>query len=326
MTLYIRTQASSHIGMGHFMRCFAIAEAARARGMTVTFLLDVVDEAATSRLAEIGALGRAMRTAVAGPGDLEGVEFRPDDWLVIDSYAATADYIAGLKGRVRTAVIDDLNALPAYDCDLVINPAMAAPCMGYAAKASGRLLLGAAYALIRREFTRAYPPPAEGRSVAVMFGGADPGELTGRCTAMLHDSLPGAEIRVIAGPANIHVAALAALEKRLQNMRLYRSPPNLGEVLAGSELVITAAGGSVGEVAALGLPAQVLVVYDNQVAALEACPFPVIDCRQGLPGDLGARVATLLDDAGKRAAIAAAAQRLVDGKGTARIIEAMTDV
>ncbi|MEI9905347.1 MAG: hypothetical protein WDN06_16395 [Asticcacaulis sp.] len=269
------------------MRCFALAEAARAQDIAVTFLLNELDRAVAERIAEIGADGQATFLPVAAPGDLEDMDFQRDDWLMIDSYDATADYIAALHNRLRVGVMDDLNALDHFDCDVLINPAMVAAEMGYERKTKARLLLGAPYALIRGEFTKTYPPSSEGPSLAVMFGGSDPAGLTGVVAEILHDALPDMIVKVIAGPANTHTNTLIDLSKRLQNMRLWVSPPSVAAVLAGSDLVVTAAGGSIGEVAAMALPALVLVVYDNQKAALAACPVPSDRCPRRSAGRSG---------------------------------------
>jgi len=329
MRLFIRTEASSQIGMGHFMRCFAIAEDARAQGIEVTFLLNELGDAVSSRLGQIGATGIAIAGALGGGGDfmaMNALRLSRDDWMLIDSYAATEDYIALQKNTARVAVIDDLNALERFDCDLLINPAQAARAADYERKTRARLLLGANYALIRKEFLDGTTTVAQKAAVTIMFGGSDPSQLTGRCAELLHAALPGVELRLIAGPANRHTARLAELARNREHIRLFNVPERVADVLAGSALVITAAGGSVGEVAALGLPALVLVVYDNQAAALRACPFPVIDARGGLPEDLGARVKALMDDPEQRAGIARKAHAIVDGLGPKRIVEAMRHV
>jgi UDP-2,4-diacetamido-2,4,6-trideoxy-beta-L-altropyranose hydrolase len=327
MRLFIRTEASPQIGMGHFMRCFAIAEAARAQGIEVTFLLNELGDAVLARLAQIGAEGAAIAGALGGTADfmaMQALGVTRDDWLVIDSYAATEDYIAFQKNAARVAVIDDLNGLERFDCDLLINPAQAARAVDYERKTRARLLLGADYALIRREFLQR--PVMKAVAITIMFGGSDPAQLTGRCAQAVRSALPETEIRLIAGPANIHTAGLAELEKRSGRIRLFISPDSVADVLAGSALVITAAGGSVGEVAAMGLPALVLVVYDNQAAALKACPYPVIDARTGLPDNLGARVKALMDDSAQSAEIARKAHAVVDGHGAKRIVEIMRNV
>lgn len=321
--LFFRTEASAEIGMGHFMRCFAIAEEARGEGSEVTFLLNKVDDAVAPWLEQIGALGQVLPTAIGSDDDLASLDTSRDDWLVIDSYKATAAYIAAASKRTCVAVLDDLNALSHYDCDLLINPAMSASAADYEGKTSARLLLGADYALIREEFRTPRRPAADQPFVVVMFGGSDPAGLTPTVATALHEALPGVIIRVIAGPANRQIAVLQDISDRLPRVQLYVSPPSVAQVLYGAALVLTAAGGSVGEVAAMELAALVLVVYDNQKAALQACPFPVIDARAGIPSDLPDRVKALMADPPALQEIAARAHAQVDGEGPVRILQAM---
>ncbi|ESQ93459.1 UDP-2,4-diacetamido-2,4,6-trideoxy-beta-L-altropyranose hydrolase [Asticcacaulis benevestitus] len=329
MRLFIRTEASTQIGLGHFMRCFAIAEEARAQGIEVTFLLNELGEAAMARLEEIGAKGVRIDGPLGSAADFMAIadlDLTRKDWLLIDSYAATEDYIALQSQAVRVAVLDDLNVLERFDCDLLINPAQSAKPADYERKTRARLRLGPDYALIRKEFTEAFPDSADAPFVTIMFGGSDPAQLTSRCVEGIYGNIESVHVRAVAGPANVHTDDLTKLEQKLEHYRLYASPPSVARVLAGSALVITAAGGSVGEVAAMGLPALVLVVYDNQAAALKACPYPVIDARGGLPNDLGAQVKALLDDPARLAEIARIAHAVVDGEGPRRIVEALRHV
>ncbi|HWU50079.1 MAG TPA: UDP-2,4-diacetamido-2,4,6-trideoxy-beta-L-altropyranose hydrolase [Asticcacaulis sp.] len=321
MRLFFRTEASSAIGMGHFMRCFAIAEEARLQGLPVTFLLNSLDDV-RDRLESIGADGVILPPLGSGEDLLamSGLGLTRRDGLVVDSYAADDAYIAALGLMTRVCVIDDLNLLPAFDCDLIVNAAEAATHMDYARKTRAKLLLGANYALIRQEFRAVRARSAD--MVTLMFGGSDPQNLSAQAARLLIGE--GLRVRIIAGPANRHIAALQSIPD--ERLEIVVSPPSVAEVLADSALVVTAAGGSVGEVAAMGLPALVLVVYDNQAAALTACPYPVIDARQGLPNDLGAQVKALLADPAALRANAERAHALVDGLGARRIIEAMRHV
>lgn len=321
MKLLIRTEASSTIGMGHFMRCFAIAESACERGWHVTFLLNEVSQALAARVASIGA--EIQTIGVPLGRDAPEIMATEGDWLLIDSYAMTEAYLTHLSQRFRVAVIDDLASLERFDCDLVINPAQSAADMDYGRLApKARHLLGAEYALIRSEFRRDYPS-ATTPFIAVMFGGSDPVNLTGECVQRIRSALPDISIRLIAGPANQQIDALRTMVEADPQLSLYVDPPSVAAVLAHAEMVVTAAGGTLGEVAAMRLPALALVVYDNQAAALKACPFPVIDARTGLPPDLGQRVRDLLVNKVALRGIAAKAQALVDGRGAERILAAM---
>lgn len=321
MRLFIRTEASSAIGMGHFMRCFAIAEEARLHGLPVTFLLNALDDV-RERLEAIGADGVVLPPLGSGE-DLVAMSelgLTRRDWLVVNSYAADEAYIAALSLMTRVCVIDDLNLLPAFDGEMIVNAAEAAPHMDYARKTRAKLLLGADYALIRQEFRKV--KPRHGEIVTLIFGGSDPQNLSAQAARLI--LAQGLRVRIIAGPANRHAATLQAMAD--DRLEVVVAPPSVAAVLADSKLVVTAAGGSVGEIAAMGLAGLVLVVYDNQAAALSACPYPVIDARPGLPDDLGARVKALLADPAALRANAECAHALVDGEGPRRIIEAMRHV
>jgi UDP-2,4-diacetamido-2,4,6-trideoxy-beta-L-altropyranose hydrolase len=274
MRLFIRTEASAQIGLGHFMRCYAIAEEARAQGIAVTFLLNALSAPVMARLDAIGATGIAIDGPLGEAADfmaLGAQNLTRGDWLLIDSYAATADYIGLQKHAARVAIIDDLNALERFDCDLIINPAQAARAVDYERKTKARLFLGADYALIRREFRANMASPSQGKTIAVMFGGSDPNRLTGGCARHILTAVPEATVEVIAGPAHLHTDELRTLAEASPNMRLHVDPPSVARVLAQSALVITAAGGSVGEVAAMGLPALVLVVLSRWSTPARGC-------------------------------------------------------
>ncbi len=319
--LMVRTEASNAVGMGHFMRCFAIAEAARTRGIEVRFVLSALTDPVVDRCRRIGATARATGSL---PGDdvaVVAAMLKPDDWLLVDSYAATADYIAALHKAAHVAVIDDLAALAHYDCDLIVNAAQAASHSTYRARTQAKLLLGASYAFIRREFRNV--TLGSSHAVGIMFGGSDPRRLTGGCAAMLRAAMPDTRLTIVAGPAHIHTDELRAMAMADPLIALHVDPPSVAGVLSGCDLVLTAAGGSVGEMAAMGLAALVLVLYDNQRAALEQCPFPVIDARAELPADLGVRAKALMDDPAGLKANADRAHKVVDGKGAERIVEVM---
>ncbi|ESQ85833.1 hypothetical protein AEAC466_01255 [Asticcacaulis sp. AC466] len=330
MRLLIRTEASPQIGMGHFMRCFAIAETARAQGIPVTFLLNELGDAAAARLDEIGAAGVAVGGSPGSAADFMATGAlnlsRDRGWLLIDSYQVTEDYLTLQTHAARVAVIDDMNALARYDCDLIINPAQAARRTDYERKTSARLCLGADYALIRKEFLQHGDEACDDGFIAILFGGSDPLQLSGRCARLLRETLPDTPIRIIAGPANIHTADLMRLEQELNVVSVVQNPASVAQALRGASLVLTAAGGSVGEMAAMGLPALVLVVYDNQASALKACQYPVIDVRAGLPDDLAREIKQLMDDPARRANIAHHAHAVVDGNGPKRIVEVMKNV
>lgn len=320
MALWVRTEASHGVGLGHFMRCYAIAEQARLDGDKVTFLTGDLPPQALARLRFAGI------DHIYVPHDIGSVEdshfvsliVPKGQAVLLDSYRFEAAYYARLFETHFVAVMDDAAAMP-LKAHVVINAALGARDMGYEVLApEASLLLGPDYAQVRHEFRRAYPDPYRPH-VCVTFGGSDPANLTAQAALQLLDAVPDVDIRLIAGPAHAHVDELRRLCAVRPRVKLYLAPDNVAEVLYGADLVVTAAGGSLYEIAAMGLPALVLVVVDNQAGALRACPFPALEARGQWPEDFNKCVDAVI----RNPDIGQMARAQVDGLGCQRILQAL---
>lgn len=114
---------------------------------------------------------------------------------------------------------------------------------------------------------------------------------------------------------------------RPERYLLLEYEPDLGDVLAASDLVIARAGGSVMEIAAAGRPA-ILVPYPHATAGHQATNARWMSDGGGAitipdselsPERLRAEAAALLDDAARRAEMAAASRRLARPDAAERI-------
>lgn len=325
MRLFFATQASHQTGMGHFMRCFALAEEAANHHLQSYFVMPEANEAVLHRLASIGAHWLTaqpnMRAACARQA------LTSNDWWVVDSYDIDAHFVAELHQGAKVLVFDDLCALPHYDCDLIVNASPAAFELPYARQAaSARLLAGPAWSPVRQEFSAAMRPneSPDRQNLALLLGGSDARGLTSQVATVLRENFPKYHLHVIMGPAFESVPHMQELALKLGNVTLHHNPPALAQLLASTDLVITAAGGSIGELCALRQMAIALVVVDNQSSALQRCPYPALDARQDLPEQaLVQTIAQALYQPAERQRIALAANALVDGLGCRRILNAM---
>jgi spore coat polysaccharide biosynthesis predicted glycosyltransferase SpsG len=196
-------------------------------------------------------------------------------------------------------------------------------------------LLGRRYHLVRREF-RALPhggdpPAARVRKVVITMGGSDPVGATARVLG----AVPGRDLElcVVLGPGFRNQLALApsaaAARRRGHRVTLVENPPSLAPILAGCDLAISAAGGTLAELAYLGRPTYAVAIVDDQIdlAARQAAAGLVAGGRPltSLTNDgLTADLASLLADAVLRASLAAASAATIDGAGAARILAALT--
>jgi UDP-2,4-diacetamido-2,4,6-trideoxy-beta-L-altropyranose hydrolase len=320
--LWVRTEASQSKGMGHFMRCFAIAEQACLEGLRVTFLVNDLSDFALNRLLQIGANFISTEANIGSKEDSRALmQLIPKgDVILLDSYEFDHAFFDRLYADYMVVVMDDICDPTPLNAHIIINAAANAHELKYNTK--GQCLLGPAFAQIRQEFRRPYPKLKHSH-LSVMFGGSDPIGYTLTCAEALLNLVPDYHIRLIIGPANTQIDSIRQMCAQHCRLKLYLSPDNVAEVLNGSDLVVTAAGGSVGEVASLCLPALVMVVADNQKAALKDLPYPVLDARLKWPDSFDELTKALLNDPKRAHLNATKAHALVDGRGVERIIKAI---
>jgi spore coat polysaccharide biosynthesis predicted glycosyltransferase SpsG len=127
-----------------------------------------------------------------------------------------------------------------------------------------RLFLGLQYALLRREVREAAKlsviPVA--KKVFVAMGGSDYLKLTGPIVLALKDL--DIELCVAVGPANSQRQQLEDVVHSVPRARIINQVEYITE-LASSTLAILAAGSSLWEAAALGVPTIGLIVANNQL-------------------------------------------------------------
>jgi UDP-2,4-diacetamido-2,4,6-trideoxy-beta-L-altropyranose hydrolase len=328
--IFFVTQASAQVGMGHFMRCYALAEEARATGSAVTFIMPPCPDVARDLIHRAGCELRAIEQLHLDQvlAALPAATPKSAEWVIIDSYQANSHWHDALRAHRQTLLIDDLGALNHYGADALLNPSESAGEDLYRAKGfTGRFLLGAKHACIRKEFQRPASGPSQAQTVVLTFGGSDPTQLTQACAKALTEALPEVPLRLIVGPANPHLDNIRQSISRWPQAEIWVNPVPLAPLLEDSALVVTAAGGSVGELCAIRALALALVVVDNQAAALSRCPYPVMDARSGLPGGFSAEVQRLLSlPMPERERLRDRAHARVDGKGCMRVLQVMQEL
>jgi len=334
----LRADADLHIGAGHVMRCLALAEALRERGANVQLVSGRLSPRVLGLFRDVGAGVVECTSAWPDPRDPEATAAATygspgERWVVVDGYHFDAEYVRRLKACVRVAWIDDLNAIGMYDCDLVVNPNLGAERCTYQTGESTRVLTGAAYALVRRAFPSARRDrvPGRTRQLVITLGGADPKRLTARVVnAVLAAGLHDSRITVAVGPLNRSVAEMRLAVAGAPNVRVVQDPPDWPSLLARADLVITAAGSTAWEVAALGVPSILLMVADNQLrgalAMQEAKAAEVVRaCEPVDLTELTDCVRRLWRDQERRLVMGDRARRLIDGRGAERIASWMLE-
>jgi spore coat polysaccharide biosynthesis predicted glycosyltransferase SpsG len=337
----VRVDAGPEIGFGHLARTLVLAEALRARGVGVRFLLsgmcadirDLVgrsgfDVSAADRIApDLGLREAAVRTVLY---DLVHTRWRADKDALYAEIAALG------RAGLRIVFIDGYGE-ESYRCqpdaprvDVVVAPYVGEP--GPCRIRAGRVLAGPRYFPLAEAY-RTAGRRGVGKTVErvlVTCGGADPHAATPRIfDALLAVPQPGFGIDIVIGAlfadeTRQRVEAIAA--RAPGRVRLLDAPGSLAAPMAEADLCVCANGLTKYELAAMGVPTIALSLspahHRANMAFAETGALTVL----GLLDEIDARgiaagVSALIGDAARRARMLRAGTALVDGNGTQRILE-----
>lgn len=342
LDVLVRCDASAEIGFGHLMRCIALAERLTAAGDAVTFLIREEEGAARilrragldavwlPRRCALGTvLGRLQRIVAEG----RSAGRRP--WVVLDSYEAPQRQSeTALEAGAQVLVVDDLGSM-VDGVQMIVNPNLDAAPAWYPHRNGTRLLLGAPYVLLRREF-REVPrreAAAEVRRLLVTLGGSDAHNRTALILnglSLLEERWRRAlEVDVVLGFGSTHAEAVERLAATLPlRCRVHRSVDRMAALFAGADMAVTAAGGTVYEAARFGVPVAMVTLSEHQQRNAEAFVRSGLGVALGdaaalTPQSAATAIGALLEDARLRVAMSARGPALIDGQGPERIRQAM---
>ena len=223
-----RTDGNDKIGLGHIVRCCALADMLKGEFDAYFYLKNPTPEI-------IGEVQKYCISVHSISEDLSYLE-ESDDWIktlrgdeivVLDGYHFETDYQLLIKARgCRLVCIDGIHAYH-FVCDILIDHAGGALAEEYSTEPYTKLLLGFKYALLRKPFLDSSEIPentAGPEELLICFGGADPDN----CTVETLERIIGiyhGKINIIIGSAYRHLAELNDFIKNHANreIRLYRN-------------------------------------------------------------------------------------------------------
>ncbi len=323
LQILFAVSGGSDTGMGHVMRCIALAREAHARGHRVCFALDGDAPART-------AITRALPDARVEPwGSV--VHGEEADWIVFDTRCPLDDELLRARAAGRsTLVLDTLDWIDA--ADLTVLPAPHAPELHHP-----RLRGGPEFCVLAPAVRERVAPPYPGARdiVLVTLGGADPLGLTARLEAPLArciDAWPAGrrvpDVHVVVGPAFQDAEGLAGCGAS-RGWRVHLAPVQhtLAALMQRTLFACVGFGTTVQELAYLGVP----MLYLTHHAADRAAALRLEGRGMGRLGGEGPRFAaedfagalekSLLDPSWCEAASRHGRKLMGDGNGAARILD-----
>lgn len=355
--IYIRTDANPHLSTGHLVRCISIAQSIISLGKSVCFLLsDSISMSLAKAFLPTNSFGHSLQLHQLSSAPFHQPEDELEELstlfttnqatkptLLVDSYSVTPTYLTTLRRLVNLAYIDDLQKFD-YPVDLLINYDLLSAEEQVQLKQfythPQTLLLGPAYTPLRQQFTQSTPAfnhPVQ--HLLITSGGSDPFSFCLHFVLRWQQAFPDPGSSL----PNLHVVIgklfsqqekqdLYALSRTQKNLYLHEGLTDLAPLMKTCDLAVSAAGTTLCELCALGIPAISFTMADNQLAFAQSfhqkeAVLYAGDLREGKDQACLTNILQSLDwlisHPEQRIEQAKRGRALIDGKGALRIAAAL---
>ncbi|HXJ81457.1 MAG TPA: hypothetical protein VMS64_22600 [Candidatus Methylomirabilis sp.] len=321
------TEGGPIVGLGHLSRCAALCRAAAAGGTRVSVLVPEPSPARPLlRGIDVAVLRSAWQTDRAEARAL--LARVAPDVIVVDSYSASPDFLASLRGIAPVAAVDDMadRLLPV---DVIVNGGAGAETLPYDRRPDTTYLLGPRYALLDPVYA-ATPSRAVAkrtRRVLVCVGGGQQVDTALTALGAVDRALDGCVVDVVAGASGTMTWELDGAAREMRNLVvIHRDRFGLRDLMLRADLAVSGAGVTLLELAATATPMVAIALADNQRPNFEALTKAGVALGAGAAGDpdlglaIEASVRRLAGDAASREEMGARGRALVDGQGASRVV------
>lgn len=316
MRLLVRADATPNIGMGHRVRCEALLDGFSEFGVTGRFVV--------SKLC--GVLANPDDIVLDKESDFLHMAANAD-LVVLDHYGYTASQISDLhKVQPNLLVLDDQNNRGELSCRWLLNPLTILYKKSYTYG-----LFGSDYVLLRKQFSQIRRIASSSRSkLLITLGGSDVLSVTWDIVRALLGVGISADILTVVVGKGVKNCQEIMRYCRERNVRCLHNVENMAELMRQSRLAVSAAGGTLFELACMGVPTVFIPVAENQTNAISEhsrlgwChAFPLNTCtdaeRQNQINHLAGLVARLWSDKPWLEEASRRSEQLVDGLGASRV-------
>lgn len=248
--LLILTDGGGDIGFGHLMRCLSIKNAWNNGAVRLLAQME------GNELAPEGVETVDWLSGIEALSQYASI----DDILLVDSYRPNAGYFKQLKKLFPfVAVLDDYNRI-SYPVDLIICPGI----YGQEADYNNQTALtvgGADYVILRPEILAASRPEVENEieTILVTFGGSQQDELLFQ---KVINVLEEVKFKVVVVTGNNKLAKNLSVTTSQVYGRLDANA--MAEVMATSDVAVSAAGQTLNELVWLGIPTFSIKTGEDQ--------------------------------------------------------------
>lgn len=289
-TVIIRVDASLKIGIGHLMRCLALAQALKKRGFIAEFVCKKLDLTSDNILSNHDFLLELLEDDIDEEKDAdltcEIAGKHGARCVIVDHYGLQERFRTFLKNKgFHLLIVDDIANQSQITGDIILNQNFGAQSLEsvYKKIAPGAkaLLLGKKYVMFRESIIKRGESARFQRSrkidlllqkkrnpnILMTFGGTDALGLSPRIVQVFKD-IPSdlyQQIYVVLG-ANASSSVLSATKAAIRDFapaNLFINPDMAG-IMEDADIAVTAGGSTIYELAFMGVAPVILKVAENQ--------------------------------------------------------------
>ena len=338
--IIFRADGNRHIGSGHVMRCLSIADAFRRAGEDSLFVMaqDQMKDVVENRGHQVKLLGGSYDQMEAElRAFLSLINTTDPKLIIVDSYYVTEHYFRTLnETKLPVWYVDDYGKT-AFPVRGILNYNAYGPEMDYRGLYEGaglcvpRLLLGPTYAPLRDVY-RDVPKRVVAKNcknVLISTGGSDPLGVARKLVEYLQSNQAddGLCFHFLVTPLNCDREYLFQLPVCADRIVIHDRLNCLKDIILASDLAVSAAGSTMYELCACGLPTINYILADNQIPGcqafvrlgyMESCG-DLRACKEQIGELVYSAVRRLSENFEKRRRMAEAMQSFVDGYGADRV-------
>lgn len=329
--IVFRTDGGKKIGLGHIMRCIALAKEFRSREYEILFIVNK-DDTVKSLL-----LHHSFRYIEIIENEYETSELslilktENAKVIILDTFRANQEYTAQLRECIPHSFIVLLDNLREGKgaCNLLINGSVYAKDFYNEYLNDKSYLLGAKYSILREEYRTNNRKNIKDNveKILITMGGTDVNHLTPKIIKLLNH-VSAYEIQVLVGKGFDNRKEIELASNNDSRVKLIVDETNIKPYIEDSDFVISAGGTTIYELAATGTPSIIFLQAENQ--RLPATVMSENNCMISLDYYIDADeqkylkiIKEVIKNKNCRLTMSKNLQSLIDGKGPQRIVKSI---
>ena len=341
--LFIRVDSGLDVGLGHVMRCFALAEFIKNMNFNVYFISKKIKGNISRNIENNGYrvfhLDSKLIKSSKPNWKIDALKTskiiqrfkNQKNLLLVDNYGLSEKWETTLKSIVDKIVVIDDFSNRSHNCNLFIDQNLHTSKKKINKKIpkNCKKLLGPKYALLRKEFilSRKIVKKRSGKinRILISFGGSDEKNQTLKVLKAIKKlAKEKINVDVIVGEPNKNKIKIKKICSKIENSTYYQQTENIAKIMNKADLAIGAGGIITWERCCLGLPSIVSTVSRNQneltkTIANKNCIVNLGNCEGLTPVDYSNAIKNMNDKI--ICNMSSDCMKIVDGNGCYRVAE-----